>query len=129
MNLQCCVCKQRDAGACFQCNYKRCAKSFHGSCGLSDGVKYMLDTGEAYCKTHNNYKKEHGIVEGVNIGSFVQFKFNKGVFAGKVVNLNDTFVEVEVYPLAKDIIEVPLNDIFNSNDCFLNQPAGFNYLG
>ncbi|RCK58984.1 DNA damage-responsive transcriptional repressor RPH1 [Candida viswanathii] len=133
MKLQCSVCRKRGIGACFQCNFKRCARSYHGSCGLSDGVKYLLETGEVRCKHHNKgADNSEDLVKSIKVGSFVQFVFNKGVFAGKVVNLHDNpghFVEIEVYPLASDIIEVPIENIINPNACFIDGRNRFNYLG
>lgn len=131
MNLQCFVCKKRGVGGCFQCNFKKCTRSFHGSCGLSTGVNYSFETGESYCQYHNKLKNSNNNeleLEGIKIDSFVQFKFNKGIFAGKIVNLNNNFVEIEVYPLGKDIIEISLDNIINPNNCFINQRDGFNYL-
>ena len=39
--------------------------------------------------------------------------FNHGVYFGQLVNLGDGDVEVEVYPSAQDVIEIPTTSIIN----------------
>ncbi|KGQ90208.1 hypothetical protein MEU_03495, partial [Candida albicans P37005] len=47
------------------------------------------------------------------VGMYVQFLFNHGVYFGQLVNLGDGDVEVEVYPSAQDVIEIPTTSIIN----------------
>ena len=107
--LRCGVCRQSEMGACFQCSYKKCTRAFHGTCGLVDGVQYDFDSGEAFCKFH----RQGPTSAEFKVGMYVQFLFNHGVYFGQLVNLGDGDVEVEVYPSAQDVIEIPTTSIIN----------------
>lgn len=76
---------------------------------MVDGVQYDFDSGEAFCKFH----RQGPTSAEFKVGMYVQFLFNHGVYFGQLVNLGDGDVEVEVYPSAQDVIEIPTTSIIN----------------
>ncbi|KAL6451846.1 RPH1 DNA damage-responsive transcriptional repressor RPH1 [Candida maltosa Xu316] len=123
MKLKCTKCKQQNIGACFQCTYKKCTRSYHGSCGITDGVLHSFDTEDTLCKYHRNPSQSLPL----KVGSFVQFSFNGGLYCGNVISLNDKDVEVTVYPFDNEILEIPVTNIINQTECFVNMEK-FNYM-
>lgn len=107
--LRCGVCRQSNMGACFQCSYEKCTRAFHGTCGLVDGVQYDFNSGEAFCKFHC----QSSTSPEFRVGMYVQFLFNHRVYFGQLVSLGEGDVEIEVYPSAKDVIEIPMTSIIN----------------
>lgn len=127
-NLKCGVCHSAgvSVGACFQCSYGKCAKAYHGTCGLLGGVQFD----SSLCKTHRPsagpfYDHEspelHQLVENFQKGSIVQFtlarlpsKRHTGeVFCGIVQKNNpqEGSLELLAYPELKETIEVRYGDV------------------
>ncbi|KAK6454890.1 JmjC domain, hydroxylase-domain-containing protein [Scheffersomyces xylosifermentans] len=119
--LQCKVCNKgaqkkngiASHGACFQCSAPKCTRSFHGTCGVADGVVYSFKDSKHICKYHRSKKfnlyrfnKLASIKSGS--GSWVQFVFNNTHYFGLVLanNIDEVSFKVSVYPRMSDIIEI-----------------------
>ena len=133
-NLRCSVCdsslkgKKPAHGACFQCQYPKCVRAFHGTCGLGKGVLYDFHDFQHMCKYH---RSKDSLIRGcekpsqtasIALNSLVQFVVpsigdfhskQKELYCGFVTSNNhkEETIEVLVYPSLKDKLEISYRDV------------------
>lgn len=131
--LKCMVCAKgpkkptdsdpQDIGACFQCTYPKCTRSYHATCALGDGIEFNFPNEEFLCKFHRKTPTQKADLEQSNLGSeirntfldlvkvptggWVQFQV-RGLHYTGLVELNNsdehTFT-VKVYPELQESFE------------------------
>jgi len=125
--LRCMVCKEIDGqSACFQCSNKKCTRSFHGTCGLTDGVLYDFANRKAFCKYHRSKPSwQTSELTKIKSGNCIQFVFNKRNYFGKVIAnyWEEHSLITLVYPECIDYIEIGYDQVtakYDENDIFLS---------
>ncbi|ETS77469.1 hypothetical protein PFICI_11343 [Pestalotiopsis fici W106-1] len=113
LELKCLYCRSK-RGACFQCSYRKCARSYHATCAAAagvfveegevpifgeDGTEYKEQAFEFSCRFHrskrdkkldgealDDCKKIHDAAASLKQGEIAQFQLYRGdIFAGVVV--------------------------------------------
>ncbi|KAK6203441.1 JmjC domain, hydroxylase-domain-containing protein [Scheffersomyces amazonensis] len=123
--LQCKLCQKSFLGACFQCSEPKCTRSYHGTCGIADGMLYDFDHEIFKCRYHrpkkytvNVWNKLSNIVAQNHPYSWVQFTFNGKFYFGMILanNTSEGSLNLLVYPYATDVLEVPYENILVGMD-------------
>lgn len=133
-NLRCSVCdsnlkiKKPAHGACFQCQYPKCVRAFHGTCGLGKGVLYDFHDFQHMCKYHRSKEtltrgcEKPSETASTGLHSLVQFVVpstddfhskQKEIYCGFVTSNNhkEETIEVLAYPSLKDRLEISYRDV------------------
>lgn len=113
LDLKCLYCRSK-RGACFQCSYRKCARSYHATCAAAagvlveegevpifgeDGTEYKEQAVEFSCRFHrskrdkkldsaalDNCKKTRDAAAALKKGDIAQLQYHRGeIFAGVVL--------------------------------------------
>ncbi|KAK2750351.1 hypothetical protein FQN57_003831 [Myotisia sp. PD_48] len=135
MGLKCLYCREIK-GACFQCNFGKCARAYHATCALlagvqievgktaviaSDGQEYSVPAIDLKCKYHR--QKKYGtppatnadvdpkVIETagkLNDGDLMQFQADREIHGAMVLSNrhSESLLIVKVLPKG-DVIELP----------------------
>ncbi|KAG5519296.1 hypothetical protein PMAC_001921 [Pneumocystis sp. 'macacae'] len=142
--LRCMYCRSVK-GACFQCSYAKCIRSYHATCAAPAGVlveTFQLGLNQQFffsCKFHRPKRPKleklendahiHKFATEVTIGDVIQAQYTKGdIFSGIVrenrIDENIILIEISSHDLyeveykwvlAPPLRTLPLHEIFTSN--------------
>lgn len=98
--LKCMGCKIKMNGACFQCTYGKCYRSFHGTCAFNEGVRFNFKKKDFVCKYHESKVDsfEYIGIETFKTDDFIQLKVQDNYFSGLVKQNKDNSIIVRLFP-------------------------------
>ncbi|KAL4754917.1 hypothetical protein BDW72DRAFT_84538 [Aspergillus terricola var. indicus] len=136
MGLKCLYCREV-RGACFQCNFGKCTRSYHATCALlagvqveegsvtvvaDDGNQYSVPSVDLKCKYHRqkkptwmtssespeNDRKLMDTARRLVAGDFLQFQVDKEIYGAVVIENRVAERTLQVKVLPRgDVIELP----------------------
>ncbi|EGV65969.1 JmjC-domain-containing protein [Yamadazyma tenuis ATCC 10573] len=116
-SLKCLTCSQKGVGACFQCSYGKCYRSYHATCSLKDGASFDFAKNEFICKYHyQKYNDGHKIIPSdLKTRNLTQFKVGNHYTCGFVNtnNVNKETLRVSIYPDMEEIKEFKYDEILS----------------